>query len=80
MAKNRSERAQAEADLLRLVEKMVQESGTAEGFDASAWLKRWMSSPHPALNAATPKSYMGTEEGRARVTGLLEKMQSGAYA
>lgn len=80
MAKNRSERIQAEADLVRLVEKMIQESGNAEGFDGRAWLKRWMASPHPALNGATPKSYMDTEKHRRLVSGLLEKMQSGAYA
>lgn len=80
MAKNRSERIQAEADLVRFVEKMIQDSGNAEGFDARAWLELWMASPHPALKGATPKSYMDTEKRRRVVTGLLEKLQSGAYA
>lgn len=79
MANNRTERIQAEADALRLVEKMVQESGNADGFDAKVWLKLWLSSPLPALNAATPRSCMGTKEGRKLVIGLLQKMQSGAY-
>jgi len=80
LAKKHSNRAQAEADLLRLIEKIIQESGDAESFNASAWLKRWLSAPNPALNSATPNSHMGTKEGRSLVAGLLEKMQSGAFA
>lgn len=80
LAKKHSNRAQAEADLLRLIEKATQESGDAESFNASAWLKRWLAAPNPALNAATPDSYLGTKEGRSLVAGLLEKMQSGAFA
>jgi len=72
--------AHAETDLLRLVERIIQESGSGEGFNASAWLKRWLSDPHPALNYATPNSYMGTIEGRNLVAELLKKMQSGAFA
>lgn len=79
LAKKHSNRAQAEADLLRLVEKVIQESGNAESFNASAWLKRWLSAPNPALNSATPNSYLGTIEGRSLVAGLIEKMQSGAF-
>lgn len=80
LAKKDSNRAQAETDLLRLVEKILQESGDAENFNASAWLKRWLAAPNPALNAATPNSYLGTTEGRILIAGLLEKMQSGAFA
>ena len=80
MTKRQSNLAQAEADLLRLVERIIQESGNGEGFNASAWLKRWLSDPNPALNYATPNSYMGTTEGRDLVAGLLMKMQSGAFA
>lgn len=80
LGKKKSNRTQAEADLLRLVEKVIQESGDAESFNASAWLKRWLSTPNPALNSATPNSYLGTKEGRSLVAGLLEKMQSGAFA
>lgn len=80
LAAKQSNRAQAEADLLRLVERMIQESGNGESFIASAWLKRWLSAPNPALDSATPNSYMSTIEGRRLVAGLLEKMQSGAFA
>ena len=80
MAKKQSIRNQAEADLLRLVEKMIQESGDAESFNAGAWLKGWLSAPNPALNSATPNSYLGTKEGRSLVASLLGKMQSGAFA
>lgn len=81
LAKKQSNRAQAEVDLLRLVEKIIQESsGGAEGFNASVWLNRWLSAPNPALNFATPNSFMSTKEGRSLVASLLEKMQSGAFA
>lgn len=80
LAAKQSNRDQAEADLLRLVEKMIQESGNGESFNASAWLKRWLSAPNPALDSATPNSYMSTTEGRSLVAGLLKKMQSGAFA
>lgn len=80
LATKQSNCAQAEADLLRLLEKIIQESGNGESFNASAWLKRWLSSPNPGLNSATPDSYMGTAEGRELVAGLLQKMQSGAFA
>jgi uncharacterized protein (DUF2384 family) len=80
LAKKHVNRAQAEADLLRLVEKVIQESGDAESFNPNAWLKRWLAAPNPALNSATPNSYMGTKEGRSMVAGLLEKIQSGAFA
>lgn len=80
MAKKHSNRAQAEADLLQLVEKVIQESGNPDISNASAWLKRWLSTPNPALNAATPNSYLGTKKGRSLVAGLLVKMQSGAFA
>lgn len=79
MAKKQNGRLLAEAELIQSVERMVQESGNPEGFDARAWLKRWMASPIPALNGATPASYMNTEDGRKLVTQLLAMMQSGAY-
>lgn len=43
LAKKHSNRAQAETDLLRLVEKILQESGDAENFNASAWLQATVS-------------------------------------
>jgi uncharacterized protein (DUF2384 family) len=80
MTTKRNDRLQAEAELIQLVERMVQESGSPDGFDARAWLKRWMASPIPALKGATPASYMKTKEGRKLVAQLLSMMQSGAYA
>jgi len=80
MTKKQNDRLQAEAELIKLVERMVQESGNPEGFDARAWLKRWMASPIPALKGSTPANYMKTEEGRKLVVQILTMMQSGAYA
>lgn len=68
------------ADLLALVRQMVEESGNPEGFDARAWLADWMQRPVPALGGRTPLSFMESEEGRALVTNILGRMQSGAYS
>ncbi|WP_207539663.1 MbcA/ParS/Xre antitoxin family protein [Sabulicella rubraurantiaca] len=68
------------ADLVALVHRMVAESGNPEGFDARAWLANWMQAAIPALGGRTPQSFMDTEEGRALVTNILGRMQSGAYS
>lgn len=66
--------------LVRQVEAMVHESGDPTGFDAAAWLTKWLQEPLPALGGCTPSSMMGTTKGRATVAALLAQMQSGAYA
>jgi len=76
---SRGENAGAQADLLKLVEQILRESGTALHFDGADWLAAWLATPNPALNGAAPKSYLNTAEGRALVAGLLQKMQSGAF-
>lgn len=80
LAKKQSNRNRAEEDLLLLVEKMIQESGDAESFNARVWLKGWLSAPNPALNFNMPNSYLGTKEGEILIADLLKKMQSGAFA
>lgn len=67
------------AKLLGQLEAMLQESGDAEGFDAQAWLSRWLSEPVPALKGA-PIDFLDTMEGQALVAQTLAQMQSGAYA
>lgn len=66
--------------LLGQLQTMVRESGNPEGFDASAWLSAWMSTPVPALGGARPLDLMDTMTGQALISQVLAQMQSGAYA
>ncbi len=68
------------ARLIGQLQAMIQESGDPDGFDAAAWLSRWLREPLPALGGARPLAYMDTMEGQALVSDLLARMQSGAYA
>lgn len=66
--------------LLEQVGKMVRQSGEPAGFDAAAWLSRWLSEPLPALGGARPIDLLNTAEGEAQVSTILARMQSGAYS
>lgn len=68
------------AKLVAQLEAMIEESGTPEGFDATAWLSRWLSEANPALGGAPPIALMATTEGQERVSTLLAQTGSGAYA
>jgi uncharacterized protein (DUF2384 family) len=59
---------------------MVLESGAPAGFDAAAWMARWLTEPLPAFGGARPADLMDTMEGQALVASALAKMQGGAYA
>jgi len=74
-----SERVFGIARLVGQVEAMVAESGDATGFDARAWMARWLSEPLPALGGARPVEFMDTMEGQGLVSAALSRMQSGAY-
>jgi hypothetical protein len=43
---------------LAQVEAMVSESGNPEGFDARAWLERWLNEPLPAFDGKTPAEHL----------------------
>ncbi len=75
-----SERVLGVTMLISQIEQIVNESGNAQGFDAAAWVSQWIESPVPALDGRKPIELMDTAEGRAIVSGLLARMQSGAYA
>ncbi|QAU24822.1 DUF2384 domain-containing protein [Dyella sp. M7H15-1] len=75
-----SERVLGVMRLVGQVEKMVQESGDPEGFDASAWIGHWLEQPLPALGGEPPSKYMDTSGGQELVSQLLAQAQSGAYA
>jgi len=79
MSKNQDARAADVDALVNQVQTMVEQSGTAEKFDAAAWVKAWLAAPLPALAGATPSSYLGTVKGRQTLADLLASAQSGAY-
>lgn len=80
LSPDESERVIGLARLVGQLEAMVQESGNAEGFDAAAWMSRWLNEPLPALGGARPIELMDTMEGQGVVSSMLARMQSGAYA
>ncbi|MCW8085050.1 type II RES/Xre toxin-antitoxin system antitoxin [Sabulicella glaciei] len=75
-----SERVLGVARLVGQVQAIVEESGSPKGFDAAAWMSRWLGEPLPALGGARPLDLLDTMEGQALVSGALARIQSGAYA
>lgn len=75
-----SERVLGVARLVGQVEAIVEESGNPEGFDATAWLSRWLGEPLPALGGVRPRDLLDTIEGQNLVSASLARIQSGAYA
>jgi putative toxin-antitoxin system antitoxin component (TIGR02293 family) len=75
-----SERALGIARLVGQVQRIVEESGEPEGFDAARWTAAWLAQPNDALGGQSPGAFMDTADGRALVAGLVSQMQSGAYA
>lgn len=80
LAPAESERVLGVARLVGQVQAMVEESGDHEGFDASAWLSRWLREPLPALNGVRPRDLLDTIEGQNLVASMLARIESGAYA
>ena len=75
-----SERVVGAMRLVGQVQHMVEESGDASGFDASAWVGRWLEQPLPALGGKAPAEFMNSATGQELVAQLLAQAQSGAYA
>jgi uncharacterized protein (DUF2384 family) len=73
------ERVIGVAKLVAQIEAMIQDSGDPRGFDAAAWVSRWVNEPVPALGAR-PIDLLDTMEGQTLVSATLAQMQSGAYA
>ena len=67
------------AQLIDQVERIVQESGDPEGFDAGQWVAQFLNAPSPALGGLRPGDFMHTSDGRAVVATLIAQMQSGAF-
>jgi uncharacterized protein (DUF2384 family) len=68
------------AKLLGQLRAMIEESGEPDGFEANAWLSRWLREPAPALGGARPLDLMDTVEGQSLVSRTLAQMQGAAYA
>ena len=75
-----SERIVGFARLVGQVETIVDDAGDPSGFDARAWLARWLTEPLPALGNAKPIDFMNTMEGQTLVSRILAQVASGAYA
>jgi putative toxin-antitoxin system antitoxin component (TIGR02293 family) len=80
LSPDESERVIGLARLVGQLEAIVQESGNAQGFDATAWMSRWLNEPLAALGGVRPIDLMDTMEGQSVVSIALAQMQSGAYA
>ena len=80
LSSGESERVIGMARLVGQLQSMVEESGDPQGFDAPAWLSRWLREPLPALGGEEPLELLDTMEGQALVASALAKLQSGAYA
>jgi putative toxin-antitoxin system antitoxin component (TIGR02293 family) len=80
LSPDESERVIGLARLVGQLEAIVQESGNAQGFDATAWMSRWLNEPLAALGGVRPIDLMDTMEGQGVVSNALAQMQSGAYA
>lgn len=80
LSRDESERVIGMARLVGQLQSIVEESGDPQGFDAPAWLSRWLREPLPALGGQQPLELLDTMEGQALVASALAKLQSGAYA
>jgi len=80
LSRGETERVIGIVKLVGQVEAMIQESGNPEGFDAVAWMARWLKEPLPAFGGVRPVDLIDTMEGQALVSMALTQMQSGAYA
>ena len=74
------ERVPCVARLVAQIQNIVDVSGDPEGFDASAWMSRWLNEPLPSLGGVRPVDLLDTMEGQALVSNAIAQIQSGAYA
>jgi putative toxin-antitoxin system antitoxin component (TIGR02293 family) len=80
LSREESERVVGFARLVGQLEAMIQDSGDPAGFNARAWMARWLTEPLPAFGGARPADLIDTMEGQGLVSSALAMMQSGAYA
>jgi len=65
--------------IIRKVETIAFSSFPLEDLDSVTWLGAWVGDCVPALNDATPGTYLSTFEGQAIIENLLDCSVSGAY-
>jgi hypothetical protein len=75
----RSDRAIVIAEMVAQVQRMVEESGNPQGFDAKAWFDDWLTRPLPALGGDCAGNWLDTADRRAVISTILACTQSGAY-
>ncbi len=80
LSRGETERVIGVVRLVGQLEAMIQESGDPEGFDAAAWMARWLKEPLPAFGGVRPVDLIDTMEGQTLVSTALTQMQSSAYA
>ncbi len=80
LSPDESSRVLGVGSLVGQVQRMVDESGNAAGFDAAQWLAGWLDEPLAALAGMRPAELMDTTEGQAIVARILSRAQSGAFS
>ncbi|WP_319002380.1 MbcA/ParS/Xre antitoxin family protein [Burkholderia arboris] len=61
------------------VQRMVEESGNPDGFDAASWLNDWLHTSLPALGGDCPVDHLHTPEGVELISRMLASAQTWAY-
>jgi uncharacterized protein (DUF2384 family) len=80
LSKTALSREMFERSLVDQVKLIVRESGCPDGFSASKWVNEWINSPVPALGGRQPAELIETLDGQEVVSGLVARMQSGAFS
>lgn len=66
--------------LTATVQRLVEESGSSQDFDAHAWLESWLTQKVPALGFKRPAEVLKEPGGFSRVQRILYRAQTGAYS
>lgn len=80
LSPSESERVLDVSKLIGEAQRIVDESGNPEGFDAAKWVGEWVQTPVPALGDRKPAELLDTAVGAQEVLKILQQSQSGAYA
>jgi len=79
LSPDQSERILGLQRLVQEVGHIVDESGDPAGFDAPAWVGRFLEAPWAVLGGRRPAEYMDTIEGQQLVINLLRRVQAGVH-
>lgn len=67
------------AVVVATVQRIVEESGDPDGFDARQWVREWVHEPLRTLGGTRPIDLLQTDEGLDEVLRLLRQAQAGTY-